>query len=151
MTKVLLRQFDNYDIFYLNEYLSLQETEWYDIVLDLSLKNMINDAHITYQRYSSAAFAGQMLASISSKFSYTVPCIQSMPVYHFMIRTQRLAKLSHILYFVICGCYRTDNILLCTKFHEEKKQFWYGHGSYATNPAAPGLIYIADKVVQSLR
>ena len=152
MTTLLLPQFDNYDVISLNKYLSLQDSFNYEIVLDLSAKNQVlSDAHFIFQRYSTAAFAGQMLASISKNFTYTIPCIRSKPVYHFTFSTWRVAKLSHVLYFIICGCYMTDNIMLCTKFHAEKKIFWNGEGSYATISAVPGLIYIADKVVQTLR
>ena len=143
MLEIKIAEFGDYDRDALFEYLSLQEQHNFRLVMSKKSLAHKDENYIIYWNYYLAAFVGQKLYDLSSRFEYFVPSEHAPLDFIFLFETKDIAKLSEVISEIINGCYHDNEAY--TKFHNEGSKFYDAAISGKIRSATFGLLRVADK------
>lgn len=143
MITININQFKGYTIKDIHEFLSLQNSNHYEIFIPKMEADPGELNFSIFWDYHVAAYAGQKLNSSSESFAYDVPCPKRQNPFRFELETNDLMKLSIALRFIIVGYYTNGSGM--TNFHQHAAAHFDEAYKGKTDPACWGLLYIANE------
>lgn len=148
MTKINLSHFVRYDFKKLYAHIIALKGLKFKIVIPRLVMAVKDDNFSVFWEYYSAAYAGQLLSQIATRFAYYVPCVYDKKPFVFEVTIPETEKLVDALYFIIIGFYDIDDGDMFLDFHAKAAALLNDAFEEKEQAAAFGLLYIASIYLQ---
>ena len=103
MTKIHIREFTNYGKQEWLQFLRLQKTMAFDICLPKHTVEHFDDNDAVFIEYFIASCIGQDLSSAAEDFMYTIPAVDAVGEFSFIVITRSFKKLAAVLSVISNG------------------------------------------------
>lgn len=124
MTTIYINEFSKYDQPAIYEFLVLQKETSFEIKIPKKTLATKDDFYSMFSEYSHAAYAGQKLFEIASKFEFHFININQEFPFVFKMKTEQMEKLAELLYTFVQFFYDRDNIDLVEEFENKAIDFY---------------------------
>ena len=144
MITINLNEFSNYTSKDVYQFLMLQQTNEFEIIIPKSYNPTDDESFIIFWEYHIMAYAGQKLFDISSEFSYNVPGAGTKQPFKFIVKINDLEKLVDLLYELICVLQEDDLTDTTTEFQLAASTFFNDAYDDKVEPVTWGLLTLAN-------
>lgn len=103
MIKIHIKEFLNYNRQEWLQFLRLQKTMAFDICLPKHTVEHFDDNDAIFIEYFIASCIGQDLSSVADDFMYTVPAVDAVGEFSFIVITRKFKKLATVLSLISNG------------------------------------------------
>jgi len=148
MTKINLSHFIRHDFKKLYAHIIALNEVKFKIVIPRLVMAVKDDNFSVFWEYYSAAYAGQLLSQIATRFAYYVPSVYDKKPFVFEVTIPETEKLVDVLHFIIIGFYDIDDGDMFLDFHAKATALLTDAFEEKEQAAAFGLLYIASVFLQ---